>query len=280
MRLATLNDRVVVIDDQRAFDVAEASSGSFGPEPSAVYDRWAEFKAWADGHTFDGGAVFDPAELGAVSPRATQVFAIGLNYRAHAAEGGRDVPKVPATFTKFQTCLAGPYADVAVPGPTTDWEVELVVVIGARAHHVAAADAWSVVAGVTVGQDFSERTVQNASGGHFSMGKSFPCFGPTGPWLVTTDELPVDAEGGLDLELSCIVSGEQMQLSRTSMMVFPVPALIEYLSAVTPLLPGDLIFTGTPEGVGFRRTPPRPLLPGDVVESTIERIGTIRNRMV
>jgi 2,4-didehydro-3-deoxy-L-rhamnonate hydrolase len=292
MRIANLNDRAVLLEGTRAIDIETASAGRFGADISALYAEWDAFVAWAAGAGATGAtgaaggteldlAAPQAAGLGAVSPRPVQVFAIGLNYAAHAAEGGRDVPKAPATFTKFPTCLAAPFSDVAVAGPTMDWEVELVVVIGRRAHRVAAADAWSVVAGLTVGQDYSERTVQNASGGHFSMGKSFPGFGPTGPWMVTPDELGVSAaQPRLDVELSCTVSGEEMQRSRTSMMVFPVPVLIEYLSAITPLLPGDLIFTGTPEGVGFRRTPPRALQPGDVVESTIEGIGTIRNRMI
>ena len=204
------------------------------------------------------------------------MFAIGLNYRAHAAEGGREVPKAPAVFTKFPTCLGRPFDPVAsVPG-RHDWEAELVVVIGRRAHNVSAADAWSYVAGVTCGQDYSERDTQNASGGHFSLGKSFPGFGPTGPWLVTPDEL-ANCD---DLAISCEVSGTMMQSSRTSNMVFAVPTLVEHISSVVTLLPGDLIFTGTPEGVGFARNPPRLLAVGDTVVTTIEGIGVIRQSIV
>ena len=186
------------------------------------------------------------------------------------------VPKRPATFTKFPTCLTGPDAAVTLPPGMVDWEVELVVVIGTRAKRVDPARAWDHVAGVTVGQDLSERGLQFEAGNQFSLGKSFPGFGPTGPWLVTPDEL----EDPDDLALGCAVDGETVQSSRTSDLIFPVPQLITELSAVLELLPGDLIFTGTPAGVGLGRTPPRFLQVGQTLESWIEGIGTIRTRFV
>jgi 2,4-didehydro-3-deoxy-L-rhamnonate hydrolase len=278
MKLANVSGKASLILDGKALDVDTASGGVFGPDLASVYAKWDEFAAWAA--TVSPGAsnavVFAESDLGPVSPSPAQVYAIGLNYRAHAAEGGRDVPKAPATFTKFPTCLGGPFDPVAsVPG-RHDWEAELVVVIGRRAHKIGASDAWSYVAGVTCGQDYSERDTQNASGGHFSLGKSYPGFGPTGPWLVTPDELANPD----DLAISCEVSGQVMQSSRTSNMVFSVSVLIEYISAITPLLPGDIIFTGTPEGVGYARKPPRLLAAGDVVVTTIEGIGTIRQNIV
>jgi 2-keto-4-pentenoate hydratase/2-oxohepta-3-ene-1,7-dioic acid hydratase in catechol pathway len=204
------------------------------------------------------------------------VFGIGLNYRAHAAEAGLQLPDRIAVFTKFPTCITGPFADVVLPSPMVDWEVELVVVIGARAHRVSESAAWSHVAGLTIGQDVSERVVQWSGGGQFSMGKSFPTFGPMGPCLVTPDEFAKPD----DLALSCSVEGEVMQDSRTSDMVFTVPQIIAELSAILPLLPGDVIFTGTPQGIGAARKPARFLKPGEVVTSTIEGIGTMRNRCV
>ena len=276
MQLANLNGRAVLILDGKALDIASESAGKFGPEIQAVYQDWEAFRTWAPTAPSANAVAFDQADLGPVSPSATQVFAIGLNYRAHAAEGGAEVPKAPATFTKFQSCLTGPFAPVRWVEGVHDWEAELVVVIGKRAHKIAPADAWSYIAGVTCGQDYSERITQRASGGHFSMGKSFPGFGPTGPWLVSPDELANPD----DLAISCEVSGQMMQSSRTSNMVFSVPVLIEYLSAITPLFPGDIIFTGTPEGVGFARKPPRILAPGDVVVTTIEGIGTMRQDIV
>lgn len=279
MRLANLAGRAVVVTgDDHATDVEEASAGRFGHDISALYDDWDAFREWADGLGVSGAtsAPLDPALLGPPSPRPRQVFGIGLNYRAHAAETGQEVPRIPATFTKFPTCLTGPYSEVTLPSTYVDWEVELVVVIGRRAHLVAEVDAWAHVAGVTVGQDLSERVVQRAAGRQFSLGKSYPGFGPTGPWLVTADELD-DPD---DLALRCTLDGEVVQDARTGDMITPVPGLIRVLSEVVALLPGDVIFTGTPSGVGVARDPRRYLAPGQVVESWVEGIGTMRNRMV
>jgi 2-keto-4-pentenoate hydratase/2-oxohepta-3-ene-1,7-dioic acid hydratase in catechol pathway len=209
-------------------------------------------------------------------PQPRQVFAIGLNYRSHAEESGMAAPAVPAVFTKFPASLAGPFDDVAVAGETVDWEVELVVVIGRVADRVATGDAWSHVAGVTVGQDISDRHLQFAAGGQFSLGKSRRGYGPIGPWVVTPDEL----NNPDDLALGCSVNGEKMQDARTTDLIFDVPQLITELSAVVPLLPGDVIFTGTPAGIGVVRKPPRFLQPGDTLQSWIEGIGTIRNNIV
>lgn len=261
-------------------DAAVASQGRFGPDPQGAFDDWPAFRAWAgslaDEHS--AAALVGSAVLGPPVPRPAQVFAIGLNYRAHAQESRLAVPDAPPTFTKFPTCLTGPHDSVVLPADTVDWEVELVVAIGTRAEHVAPDDAWSHVAGVMVGQDLSERRLQTAGPApQFSLGKSFPGFGPTGPALVTIDEL-TDPD---DLELGCqLEDGEILQKSRTSDMVFPVPELIARLSAVCPLLPGDLIFTGTPSGVGAGRDPRVFLKPGDVLLSWIEGVGRLRNPML
>jgi 2-keto-4-pentenoate hydratase/2-oxohepta-3-ene-1,7-dioic acid hydratase in catechol pathway len=209
-------------------------------------------------------------------PSPRQVFAIGLNYRSHAEESGMAVPAVPATFTKFPASLSGPFDDLEIVGDTVDWEVELVAVIGTLADRAGEADAWSHVAGLTVGQDVSDRTLQFAAGSQFSLGKSRRGYGPMGPWLVTADEMP-DPD---DLALGCAVDGEKVQDARTSDLIFSVPRLIAELSAVLPLLPGDVIFTGTPAGVGATRQPARFLRPGQVLDSWVEGIGTIRNRCV
>ncbi|MGI5183384.1 fumarylacetoacetate hydrolase family protein [Dactylosporangium sp. CA-152071] len=204
---------------------------------------------------------------------------MGLNYSKHAAESGFAVPDAPTVmFTKWPSCLTGPVTTVELPaGGSTDWEVELVVVIGATARNVPQERAWEHVAGLTVGQDLSERVRQTAGPSpQFSLGKSLPGFGPTGPWLVTPDELD-DRE---DLELGCSVNGEEVQKGRTRELIFSVPAMVSKLSAALPLLPGDVLFTGTPAGVGMGRTPPRFLAPGDELVSYVTGIGELRQRFV
>jgi 2,4-didehydro-3-deoxy-L-rhamnonate hydrolase len=271
-----LGRAAVVLADGRVADIGTASEGRFGPDPSSCFEQWAAVRSWAEGDGREALAAVArplmPAELGPPSPTPRQVFAIGLNYAAHAAESGVPRPEFPPTFTKFPTCLTGPYVEVELPSDGVDWEVELVVVIGREARRVAAAQAWSFVAGLTVGQDLSERAVQlRPPAPQFSLGKSFPGFGPTGPWLVTPDEFD-DPD---DLALSCSIDGEVVQASRTSDLIFSVPLLIEALSGITSLLPGDLIFTGTPAGVGVARSPQRFLTVDNVLDTTIEGIGTM-----
>jgi 2-keto-4-pentenoate hydratase/2-oxohepta-3-ene-1,7-dioic acid hydratase in catechol pathway len=273
MRIANLAGRLALIEGALAIDVATASGGRFGPGVQSVYDRFEQFHGWAGTAALPAGTRYDPASLGAPAPAPRQLLAIGLNYRAHAGESGFSVPSSPAVFTKFVTSIAGPYTEVELPAGHVDWEVELVAVIGKRADQVAEDDAWSHVAGLTIGQDISERTLQmSGPAPQFSLAKSFPGFSPMGPWLVTPDEFANPD----DLELSCAIDGEQMQKGRTSELIFPIPALIARLSAVLPLLPGDVIFTGTPAGVGMGRTPQRYLRPGEVLTSRIEGIGELR----
>lgn len=257
-------------------DIAEASAGRFSPDPMGVLDRWGEVLAWARGRDLGPGGPIDPLTLGAPSPRPRQVFAVASNYRDRPAVV--DTPAdLPVTFTKFPGSVVGPHADLPLPTHTVDWEVELVVVIGGTVRAVTASRAWDTVAGLTVGQDFSERTLQlGGAAKQFSLGKSFPHFGPTGPVLVTPDEF-ADRD---DLPLWCAVNAETVQNARTSQMIFSVPELIARLSAICTLFPGDLIFTGTPGGLGMLHTPPRYLRVGDEVLSHIAGIGTMRNRCV
>ncbi|GAA4742452.1 fumarylacetoacetate hydrolase family protein [Nocardioides endophyticus] len=267
---------VVSAETLTCIDVADASAGRFGPRAAQVLDAWAEFRAWAAEAALDpaaDGKPFALDELDAPSPEPRQTFAIGLNYQDHADESGLAYPETPPTFTKWVGSFAGPVGELRLPAETVDWEAELVVVIGARAEGVAAADAWSYVAGLTVGQDYSERTLQlSGPAPQFSLGKSYVGFAPQGPWLVTPDELADPTS----LAIECRVNGETVQKSKTDRLIFSIPALIERLSAVLPLLPGDVIFTGTPAGVGGARKPPRFLHVGDVVETTIEGIGQLR----
>ena len=279
MRIGNLSGRLSLFTEQGAVDVEKASGGRFGPDPQAVYDVWDEFLGWAQGAELGEARSFDTADLGAPTPAPPQVLAIGLNYSAHAAESKLDAPdKFPPVFTKFRTAISGPVSTVVLPpGGHTDWEVELVVVIGRRAEGVAAADAWSYVAGLTVGQDISERIRQiEGPAPQFSLGKSFPGFAPIGPWVVTPDEF----DNPDDLELGCAIDGETVQHSTTSDLLFSVPKVIEGLSAVLPLLPGDVIFTGTPSGVGLGRDPQRWLQPGEELVSYVTGIGELRQKFV
>ncbi|MBW8487224.1 fumarylacetoacetate hydrolase family protein [Actinomadura parmotrematis] len=276
MRIANLSGRLVLIDPEgRAVDVERASDGRFGPSPQAVYADWPRFREWAAAADLPAGAEFDAADLGSPAPEPRQVLAVGLNYRDHASESGFTAPEgLPPVFTKFASSISGPVTRVRLPeGGHTDWEVELVAVIGAEARAVPAERAWEYVAGLAVGQDLSERRLQwSGAAPQFSLGKSYPGFAPIGPWLVTPDELP-DPD---DLEISCAINGEQMQKGRTGSLIFPIPELVAELSAVLTLYPGDVLFTGTPGGVGFGREPQRWLAEGDELVSRVEGIGELR----
>lgn len=275
MKLANVNGRAALVLGNEVADVATVSAGRFRPDPMAIYDDWEAFVDFASTITTGTGPLVE-ADLRSPAPTPGQVFAIGLNYRSHAEESGMAIPEIPATFTKFPTSLTGPFDDIDILGDSVDWEVELVAVIGRRADRIDEADGWRHVAGLTVGQDISDRHLQFAAGGQFSLGKSRRSYGPMGPWLVTPNELP-DPD---DLALGCSVDGEKVQDARTSELIFTVPRLVADLSAILPLLPGDVIFTGTPAGVGITRQPARFLQPGQVLESWIEGIGTIRNHCV
>ncbi|MFD5098252.1 fumarylacetoacetate hydrolase family protein [Streptomyces albidochromogenes] len=279
MRTANLNGRLVLVFDDGVVDVEKASDGLFPSDPQAVFDCWAELRAWAGSAAAAGHerVPFEERDLGAPVPRPRQVFAVALNYSDHVDESAFDTPAQPSVFTKYPTSLTGPYDTVELPSTLVDWEVELVAVIGAEAHQVEAADAWSHVAGLTVGQDLSERRIQlEGPAPQFALGKSFPGFSPTGPVMVTPDEFP-DSD---DLALGCALGGETMQESRTSRMIFSVSEQIAWISRVCPLLPGDLIFTGTPAGVGGARDPRRFLAPGEELRSWVEGIGELRNPLI
>ena len=207
----------------------------------------------------------------------SKLVAIGLNYADHAAEAGLAAPSEPIVFLKATTCITGPGDDLVIPrGSTkTDWEVELGVVIGTKAQYVPEAKALDHVAGYCVVNDVSERNFQLERGGQWDRGKGCDTFGPIGPWLVTRDEVP-DPQ---DLELWLDVNGEPMQRGSTRTMIFGVAHLVSYVSQFMTLLPGDIIATGTPPGVGMGRKPPRYLKPGDVVTLGIAGLGEQRQRV-
>ncbi len=280
MRMANIAGRLAVLaGDGHAVDVEQASGGRFGPGVQPVYEQWQEFSDWAATADLSAAEPYKAEDLGSPAPAPRQVFGIGLNYSAHAAESGFGVPgKLPPTFTKWPSCITGPYGQITLPPDGhTDWEVELVVIIGRTCQNVAETGAWARVAGLAVGQDLSERISQLAGPApQFCLGKSFPGFGPVGPWLVTPDDI-ADPD---DLELGCSINGELLQRDRTRSLIFGVPALIARLSGVVTLWPGDIIFTGTPAGVGMGRDPQRWIAPGDELVSWIEGIGELRHRFV
>jgi len=206
-------------------------------------------------------------------------IAVGLNYADHAAESGLPIPKEPVIFTKATSCINGPYDEVALPpgSEKSDWEVELGVVIGSKTTRVSEADALAHVAGYVVINDVSERAYQiERSGGQWDKGKGCDTFGPIGPWLVTSDEIP-DPQA-LDLWLD--VNGERCQSGNTRTMIFTVAHLVSHISQFMTLLPGDVITTGTPPGVGMGMKPPRFLKAGDVMALGIQGLGEQRQQVV
>ena len=207
-----------------------------------------------------------------------KILAIGLNYREHAEETGATVRSDPMLFSKAITSLSGPNDPIVLPrgSEKTDWEVELAVIIGSRAAYVDEDKALEVIAGYAVINDVSERAFQKERGGQFIKGKSADSFGPLGPWLVTRDEI-ADPQ---NLALWCDLNGERRQDSNTRQMIFPVAALVSHISQFMTLLPGDVIATGTPAGVGMGCKPPRYLRPGDVLECGVEALGRQRHEAV
>ena len=271
--------------------------GSKGREKPGIVDADGQVRDLSGmAGDFSGGGVslaeldairkIDPSSLPTVDgPRIGQCLAsvpnfycIGLNYVEHARETGAEPPSEPVLFSKATSCLSGPYDPVVIPrgSQKTDWEVELGVVIGHKASCVSVEAALAHVAGYCVVNDVSERAFQTEMGGQWIKGKSAPTFGPVGPWLVTADEVP-DPQA-LDLGLS--VNGEKLQGSNTGDMIFTVAEIISYMSRFMDLVPGDLISTGTPFGVGLGMNPQRFLKVGDVMELFVEGLGSQRQEAV
>ena len=276
-RFANIAGRSALVDgDGGWYDAERVSGGSVSADPMSALRSSDALSAAANAlatATADGSLA--DADVRAPVPAPLKVFGVGLNYAGHAAESGVELPESPVVFTKFPSCIVGPTADVELRSATGDYEVELVVVIGGRTRDVAPENAWDHVLGLTIGQDISDRALQFAAKpAHFDLGKSRDTYGPIGPVVVSTDQFADPT----DLALCCEVNGEQRQSDRTSNLIFSVAHLVSYLSAIMTLDTGDLIFTGTPEGVGVSsRTF---LKPGDVITSTIDGIGAMTNRCV
>ena len=279
MRFVNADGRASLLVDDVVYDLHELSGGAIPSWPmEAIVAHWDAIVDLHEVGAFSNGKPLSEVKLGPPVPRPSSVFAIGVNYRGHAAETGTDIRPIPAVFTKFPSSINGPYDDVVLPAGegTTDWEAELAFVVGDAGRNVGPREALSCLRGFMCAQDISERFVQMAAGRQFSLGKSYDTFCPIGPAIVTFDELP----DPLNLRISCKVNGEVMQDSTTGDMVVDVPHLVELLSSVMTLRAGDICLTGTPAGVGVARHPPVYLRPGDVVETEIEGLGTLRNRCV
>jgi 2-keto-4-pentenoate hydratase/2-oxohepta-3-ene-1,7-dioic acid hydratase in catechol pathway len=261
-------------------DGARVDASAFGEDWDERFfgsDGLARLARWAEEHLETAPRVDEGERLGPPVARPSKIICIGLNYADHAKESGAAIPKEPVVFFKATTALSGPDDDVVLPrGSTkTDWEVELAVVVGRRARYVTLEEANAFVAGYALHNDYSEREHQLEREGQWVKGKSADTFAPLGPFLATPDE--VGDVGQLDLWLK--VNGEGRQKGTTANMVFGVGHVLSYLSQFMTLLPGDVISTGTPPGVGLGLDPPVYLKAGDVVECGIEGLGQQRQRI-
>ena len=280
MRFANVSGRACLVLDGRAVDIERASGGTLSSDPMATADlaNHASLRELAAGADPSAWPELDETTLGPPIPRPGKIIAMALNYRSHAEEAGKAIPTEPHVMAKFPTCICGPYDDVPIGDlQMVDYEVELVVAVGRRGKGVAGADAWDYISGLTCGNDVSDRNEQfRPPVKQFSLAKSYDAFGPIGPTMITPDEV-ADPD---DLALSCRVDGEVRQQARTSDFIFDVGYLMAWLSRYVTLEVGDLIFTGTPGGVGDSMDPPTYLRDGQIVEIGVEGIGAIRNRIV
>lgn len=252
----------------------------FGEDYSESFfesDGLNRLQAWLADNEKSCPEVSAETRLGSPICRPSKIICIGLNFKDHAAESGMDTPAEPVVFFKATSSLVGPNDDLILPrgGDKTDWEVELAVVIGKKASYVEEADAMSHVAGYCLHNDYSERAFQLEKGGQWVKGKSCDTFAPLGPFMATTDEIP----NASDLKMWLTVNGDKKQDGTTSNFIFDIPVVISYLSQHMTLLPGDVISTGTPAGVGLGFDPPQYLKAGDVVELGIDGLGSSRQEV-
>jgi 2-keto-4-pentenoate hydratase/2-oxohepta-3-ene-1,7-dioic acid hydratase in catechol pathway len=262
----------VLLPNGRKIDIS-----AFGEDFNEAFfanDGLNRLTEWLKTHAETCPDVSDSVRVGSCIARPSKIVCIGLNYAKHAAESGAQVPPEPVIFFKSTTALCGPYDNVIIPRNSikTDWEVELAFVIGKKASYVDEADAMDYVAGYILHNDYSEREFQLERSGQWVKGKSNDTFAPLGPFMATKDEI-ADPH---NLRLWLKVNNEMLQDSNTDDMVFKIPKLVSYLSQFMTLLPGDVISTGTPFGVGLGFKPPRYLKPGDVIELGIDHLGVQR----
>jgi 2,4-didehydro-3-deoxy-L-rhamnonate hydrolase len=266
----------ILLQDSTRLEVS-----SFTPDYGEDFlsdDGLDRLRKWLERNASSARRVPDSVRLGPPISRPSKIVCIGLNFLDHARESNMEIPKEPVIFLKSTTSLVGPNDDLMIPknGSKVDWEVELAVVIGRRASYVERDEALDFVAGYALHNDYSERAFQLERGGQWVKGKSADTFAPLGPFLATRDEIPDTSHLGMWLK----VNGVYRQRSSTSQMIFDAPTLVSYVSQFMTLLPGDIISTGTPAGVGLGMKPPQYLKSDDVVELGIDQLGQSRQNVV
>ena len=273
-RLANISGRASLVEDDNYYDLEVISDGEFNSNPSDALQNQKRLKQ-LNGQLseMEPTGVINDSELGPPVSFSANCYAVGLNYKNHAEESGLEIPDVPMIFTKHTSCLVGPSATIEMRSDAVDYEAELVAVVGKTGKDIRKEDAWDHVAGLCVGQDISDRGVQFSTKNlpQFNLGKSFDTFGPIGPFLVSPDELP-NKDG---LEIECLVNDEVRQKDNTNDLIFDIPFIICYLSEIVTLNVGDVIFTGTPGGVGVMEG--KFLKEGDILTTRIEGLGSLRN---
>ena len=277
MHFGNIDGRAALVCAGDAYDLSSASGGTLPFDPMEALAVWPDVMAWAVSAELPSASLITGAStFGPPVPRPRQSIGIAVNYRTHAEETDNSAPDVPQAFTKFPSCITGPTSDVVIPPGDIDWEAEIVVVVGREGTDISPEDAWDHVAGITCGQDTSNRTLQRIGLRQMSLAKSHRTFGSIGPTIATLDEVR-DRD---DIRLSCTVNGIEHQDGSSRDMIFSIPDLLCYLSTILTLYPGDLIFTGTPSGVGARLTPPQYLHAGDLVITRVEGVGEMANNCV
>lgn len=275
-RLANIDGRAALVSGENYYDLEKISQGNISQDPMRALEALSELSALgAQLDNFEPSGQLADVELGPPVPNPKNCYAVGLNYRNHAEESNMAMPPVPMVFTKHTSCISGPTADIEMRSDYVDYEAELVAVIGKPGKDIAKETAWQHVAGLCVGQDISDRPMQfSAAPPQFNLGKSFDTFGPIGPVLTSLESL----QDYHSMEIQCNVSGELRQKDNVNDLIFDIPYLIAYLSEIVTLKTGDIIFTGTPAGVGV--IDGKYLRDGDMLTTSIEGLGTLRNRCV
>jgi len=279
LRLSVIGGRAHAIlgdiDSPVALDIAQHTS--LPADPMACLANWDDLRVAVRALDISQGRPVTINDLDCPVPTPRQMFAIGLNYRKHAEEMNSQIPSQPLVFAKFQSSLNSPTGEIRIASDTVDYESEVIIVIGRGGRNIDRSAAWDHIAGLCVGQDVSDRGLQYAGNPpQFSMGKSREGFSPIGPWVTDmADNTRRDT-----LRVQCSINGELRQNTEITDMIFPIDQIVAHLSSICALYPGDVVYTGSPFGVGHGMKPPKYLKPGDVIETTLEGVGTMINRCV